>query len=133
MGQLAVTDTHALIWYATGQKRRLGRDGRRFFDRAEAGEAAIYVPTIALVEACELAHRGRIEFDTTFSAWEEGLFRSGKYIYANLTREVVRVAEALFSIPERGDRLVAATALAMDVPLITRDAEIGAAGVEVIW
>jgi PIN domain nuclease of toxin-antitoxin system len=133
MGQLAVTDTHALIWYATGEKRLLGRNGRRFFDRAEAGEAAIYVPAIALVEASELAHRGRIELATTFSVWEEELFRSGKYLYANLTREVVRAADALFAIPERGDRLIAATAVSMDIPLITRDPEISAAGVEVMW
>jgi predicted nucleic acid-binding protein len=29
--------------------------------------------------------------------------------------------------------LIAATAVAMDIPLITRDREIAAAGMEVIW
>jgi predicted nucleic acid-binding protein len=37
-------------------------------------------------------------------------------------------------IPERGDRLIAATALELDYPLITRDPEIAAAaGLELIW
>jgi predicted nucleic acid-binding protein len=43
-------------------------------------------------------------------------------------------AQALYSIPERGDRLIAATAAHMDLPLITRDPEIArAAGVELHW
>ncbi len=41
---------------------------------------------------------------------------------------------ALYNIPERGDRLIAATAAALDLPLITRDPEIAqTAGVECIW
>ena len=47
---------------------------------------------------------------------------------------MVYVAQRLYSIPERGDRLMAATAIVLDVPLITQDSEIqGAAGVECIW
>lgn len=39
-----------------------------------------------------------------------------------------------FTIPERGDRLIAATAVALDVPLITRDPEIAAcANVTLLW
>jgi predicted nucleic acid-binding protein len=70
----------------------------------------------------------------TFAAWEEGLFTSGNYFPADLTRDVVIAAERLFAIPERPDRLIAATARWLELPLITRDGEIGAAaGVEVIW
>jgi predicted nucleic acid-binding protein len=43
-------------------------------------------------------------------------------------------ADGLYEIPERGDRLIAATAAELDVPLITRDREIGrASGVAVVW
>ena len=42
-------------------------------------------------------------------------------------------AETLYRIPERTDRLIAATAAALDYPLITRDARIREAGVNVIW
>jgi PIN domain nuclease of toxin-antitoxin system len=130
----AVTDTHALIWYATGIHRKLGRAARRFFDRADTGRAAVYVPTIVLVEVAELAAAGRVTLTVSFQEWERALFASGKYLPMNLTREVVRVAAELQTIPERGDRLIAATSIHLDCPLITRDPEIArAAGVRGIW
>ena len=134
MAELAVSDTHALVWYATGQKRRLGSEALRSFQRADAGEGSIYVPTISLAETAELTHRRRIDLGMTFAEWEATLFASGNYFPADLTREVVIAAERLFAIPERTDRLIAATAQWLELPLITRDGEIGAsAAVEVIW
>lgn len=134
MADLAVTDTHALVWYGAGEHRRLGREALRLFQRADAGEAAIYVPTVSLVEVSELVHLGRIDLGRGFTAWMDDLLASGTYLPADLTAEIVGVAERLFSIPERGDRLIAATALRMEVPLLTRDPGIGrAAGVEVVW
>jgi predicted nucleic acid-binding protein len=48
--------------------------------------------------------------------------------------EIVLRSQSLYSIPGRGDRLIAATAAHMDLPLITRDPEIApAAGVELLW
>ena len=50
------------------------------------------------------------------------------------TTRIVRRAQLLYEIPERGDRLIAATAAELDLPLITRDNTIAdAAGVDVIW
>jgi PIN domain nuclease of toxin-antitoxin system len=66
--------------------------------------------------------------------WARAAFASGNYHEAPLTAEIVYLAQRLYSIPERGDRLIAATAVALDLPLISRDPDIGkAAGVECIW
>lgn len=43
----------------------------------------------------------------------EEIFASGKYYEASLTAAVVCVAQGLHEIPERGDRLIAATAMAL--------------------
>jgi PIN domain nuclease of toxin-antitoxin system len=131
---LAVVDTHALIWALSGQRKRLGRAARRLIERADRGQAALYVPAIALVEVGEAEHRGAIRLNAGFDSWVEGLFSTGRYHPADLTASIVRRAQTLFSIPERSDRLIAATALELDVPLVTRDPEIAeAAGVELIW
>ena len=60
--RVAVTDSHALIWYAMGPGRRLGRAARVLFARAERGEATIYVPTFVLVEVAEAIRRGGLRF-----------------------------------------------------------------------
>jgi len=132
--EVAVADTHALVWYATGARRRLGRNALRLFERADAGRAAIYVPTIVLVEVAESVRAGRIALDRSFAEWEEALFASGKYLPAEVTRAVVRAADRLYAIPERGDRLIAATAVVLECPLVSRDPEIARiGGVEIVW
>ncbi len=131
---LAVTDTHALIWAIDGERKRLGKHARRLFDRADEGECAIYIPSHALAELGEARHRSRVTLDLPFEEWARAAFASGKYHEAQLTAEIVYAAQRLYSIPERGDRLIAATAIVLDLPLITRDPEIQrAVGVECIW
>ncbi len=134
MPKLAVTDTHALIWFASGAHRRLGRAALRLFERADEGHAAIYIPTLVLVEVAENVRLGRITLETGFLAWEEALFASGHFLPVDLTRAIVRSAETLYEIPERGERMIAATAVVLDCPLITRDPQIAAAArVSAVW
>jgi PIN domain nuclease of toxin-antitoxin system len=69
-----------------------------------------------------------------FEDWARAAFASGNYHEAELTAEIVYVAQRLYAIAERGDRLIAATAVALELPLITRDPQIAAAaGVECLW
>ena len=134
MAELAVTDSRALIWYATGRKRKLGAKARRLFERADSAGAAVYVPTIALVEIAEASHRGIVRLRSGFDAWCRGILSSPHFIAVDLGSEVVVKAEELYVIRERGDRLIAATAAMLDLPLVTRDPEIAnAAGVELLW
>lgn len=118
---VAVTDSHALIWYAMGPSRKLGRRARALFARAESGQATIYVPALVLVEIAEAVRRGVIVCEGGFSRWAQRLLTSGRFCAVDLSVDVVLQAEALYSIPERGDRLIAATAAHLDVPLITND------------
>ncbi len=135
---IAVTDTHALIWAATGKTARLGRSARRYFAKAEkrTGNVAIHVPSICLVEISEALERGRIALKLPFDRWVEALFAAGPYIPADLTSEVVVAAHSLRAIPERRDRLIAATALVLECDLLSRDQQFAKATrgrVSVVW
>jgi PIN domain nuclease of toxin-antitoxin system len=133
---LAVTDTHPLIWAASGKFNKLGKAAKRIFERTSEGKCSIYIPSTVLVELGEACHRGTVTVSTgaPFEDWARAAFASGKYHEAELTAEIVYVAQRLYAIAERGDRLIAATAVALDLPLITRDPDIAkTAGVECLW
>ena len=85
MSELAVTDSHGLIWYAAGKKRKLGVRARRHFERADSGLVAIYIPTIALVEIAEASRRGIIELGAGFTTWCARLLSSPHFIALDLS------------------------------------------------
>lgn len=131
---IAVTDTHALLWAMTGQARKLGRKARACFDRAEHGSGTIYVPAFTLVEISELVHRGRVTLPTDLTTWVRALSTSGRFVIHDLDVEVVLRTSMLHDIPERSDRIIAASAAVLECPLITRDAAVAqSAGVVQLW
>jgi PIN domain nuclease of toxin-antitoxin system len=131
---LAVTDTHALVWAIDGNRKKLGKQARKQFENADNGKCAIYIPALVLVELGEACQKRRVTLSLPFEEWARLAFASGKYHEAELSAEIIYIAQRLYAIAERGDRLIAATAVALDLPLITRDPQIAAAaGVECIW
>jgi PIN domain nuclease of toxin-antitoxin system len=104
------------------------------FERAERGDATIHVPVLTLVEVAEAVHRGALRCEGGFGRWTSRLLSARGFLAADLTPEIVREAEALRAIPERGDRLIAATASHLQCPLITKDPAMGKVpGLTTIW
>ena len=87
-----------------------------------------------MVEILEQARVGRLRFNMAPSEWIDSLLRLPGFAPADLTRATVMAAESLYAIPERGDRLIAATALELGVPLISRDTELAnVPGLRTVW
>jgi PIN domain nuclease of toxin-antitoxin system len=129
-----VTDTHGLIWYLEDSPR-LGRAARDTFDACDQGELSIYVPTICLVEIIYLWEKGRIpaelkgQLDVELQAGSSGL------ILADLTSDV---ADCVARVPrsqvaDMPDRIIAATALSLGLPLVSRDRAIQLSEISTIW
>ncbi|MCP4538809.1 MAG: type II toxin-antitoxin system VapC family toxin [Chloroflexi bacterium] len=130
-----VTDTHAVIWYLSRNKR-LSHKARTIFQRAQAGYGHIVVPSIVLVETIFLAQRMRVKEDITkilLTLTEDPT--DGIYIYP-LNKAVVQALSHFgpAAIPELADRIIAATALHLDLPLLTADSTIQESSlIKTVW
>ena len=131
---VAVVDTHAVIWYLSADKR-LSMTAKNFLDNANRNGDQISISAITLIEMVYLIEKGRIpalrfsqlvvELNDVSSMFTE-------------TPVDLRIARALSriqvsQIPDMPDRIIAATGLALNVPIVSRDAKIQQSGLRTIW
>ena len=129
----AVTDTHALIFHAAAG-RGLSPRAARLFERCERREALIYVPSAVIWECSLLARVSRINLRRSVRVFFDDLFSNPAYQPLDLTPEQVFIADDLRFTRDPFDALICAAAQTMNLPLISRDAQIRSAGVvKVIW
>ena len=131
--QAAVTDTHALVFHAAGGGK-LGPGAAAFFERCERRDAILYVPTVVMWECSLLARVSRINLRRTVRAFFDDLFSNPSYQPFDMAAEQIFIADELRFSRDPFDLLICAAARALDLPLLTRDADIRGAGVvRVIW
>jgi PIN domain nuclease of toxin-antitoxin system len=129
-----VSDTHAFIWYLANDSW-LSRNAEAAFESASVQGNRIYMPTICLVEATYLVEKGRItqrQLLDLIQALEDG---GSPFEPVDLTLQVAQALGRIprVSVPDLPDRVIAATALALNLPLVTRDERIRTLPIQTIW
>ena len=129
-----VADTHSILWYLAGDPE-LSKRAVEALDAATEGGYPIYVPAICLVELVYLVEKKRLPViarERLLQALDDP-DRPPRLV--PLDRAVVDAVETVSrnDVPDMPDRIVAATALALQLPLVSRDARIRASQVQTIW
>jgi PIN domain nuclease of toxin-antitoxin system len=129
-----VLDTHAAVWHLQAPDR-LSPGAAAAIDEATKAGDVLYVPSIALVELVYLGEKGRLP--------EEALDRligllqddESNLKLLPLGLDVVRALKRVSrdEVPDMPDRIIAASAVARGLPLLSRDRRISASNAEVIW
>ena len=129
-----VVDTHALIWHLQSHSN-LSPRVRGILSQADQGQAVIIIPTIVLVEIVYLGEKGRIAPNLAQAVLQ--LLQGGdNYQVASLDLTVVQSLAQIPRdiVPDMPDRIIAATAFSLNVPLLSRDRAITqATQIEVVW
>jgi len=134
MNDKIVTDTHALIWYLEDSEQ-LSPAVKNLFDQCNDGAVEIFVPTICLVELVYLAEKERIPQKLQREVLLEICEGATNFMPVDLTPSIVLSLEQIprSDVPDMPDRIIAATALHLNLPLITRDKKISFSQIESIW
>lgn len=130
---LAVADTHAALWYLF-DAARLSRTARSFLDAALPAGDQVGLSSITLAETVYLIEKGRIPPES-FDRLVEAVVRRITFVEIPVDRAITH---AMFQVrrrdvPDMPDRIIAATALHLGVPLISRDRKIRLSSVRTIW
>ena len=130
---LILLDTHVVIW--------LGQDYRRLSTRAQSvikdsrrKDRGLAVPSIALIEIARLSSRGQIDLKPDAETVLAEIER--RFVVLPITANIALQAYALpMSYPkDPADRIIGATALVEDIPLLTADRAIrNSKAVPTIW
>jgi PIN domain nuclease of toxin-antitoxin system len=130
----AVADTHTALWHLFDDKR-LSADAARLIDEAAAARRKIAISSISLAEVVYLVEKNRLppaayEDLTQALANPEHVFTEAAFTTA-IVQAMRQVPRA--EVPDMPDRMIAATAVYFNVPVISRDRRIRAASLNTVW
>jgi len=130
-----VTDTHALIWHLQNLPNLSSRV-RQIFSEIDEGRSKAVIPTIVPVEMIYLSEKGRIPGNLLNTVLNLIGTDSANYELAPLDFSVISSLRQISRsvVPDMPDRIIAATALALGLPLLSRDSAISnLSNIQVIW
>lgn len=130
-----VADTHALIWYFCTPDK-LSISALNALDRATDTDNLIYISAISLVEIVYLVEKGRLPKEVLSTILNVLDNPSIGIALAPLDRNISEIIKQIDrgTVPDMPDRIIAATALYLNIPLVSCDSKIqNLTSVSVIW
>jgi PIN domain nuclease of toxin-antitoxin system len=129
-----VADTHTALWYLFNDGR-LSVAAGDFIDRAAAAGSQIVVSSISIAEIVYLIEKNRLPANAYADL--KAALDDPDHVFkeAPFTVEIVDAMKQVprADVPDMPDRIVAATAIYFDVPVVSRDGKINASNVQTIW
>lgn len=129
-----VTDTHPAVWFFGGKHRDLSPKALAAFENAKGGNGFIYIPAVMLWETAILERKGRIKLAGGFLRWTETIFKNSGFGIAPFEPSAIDLAVAYNFNNDPFDSAIAAVAVDLSLPLITKDVAISNSNlVEIYW
>ena len=130
----AIADTHSVIWYLFDDAR-LSSAANAAIDDAAANGGQICFSSISLVEIVYLVEKGRVDSTTLHRLLAAVDQPDAVLIEVPVDRRVAETMQRVSrnQIPDMPDRIIAATALSLGVPVISQDSDIRESTIPTTW
>ena len=129
-----VADTHTVLW-ALLQPKKLSTNALKALQQAAQFGDPVYLSSISIVETQYLEEKGKLRGGTLARLKSAATGKDSGLVVVpldlNVAEAVGRIARE--SVPDMPDRIIAATALYLKVPLVSRDRKIRASEITTIW
>jgi PIN domain nuclease of toxin-antitoxin system len=130
-----VADTHTIIWYLRGSSK-LSAQALTVLNEALQTGRPIHISAISVVEMIYLVEKGRIPDEALKQVGGALLEADSGFVVEPLNLAIAQALQQIpkDQVPDMPDRIIAATALSLNLPLVTRDHKILATSViQTIW
>ncbi|NJN67358.1 MAG: type II toxin-antitoxin system VapC family toxin [Chloroflexaceae bacterium] len=131
---IALTDTQSLIWYINADGR-LSSQAKQAIDTATSAGNNIGFSAITLIEIIYLEEKQRLAPRTFQQLTDKVRTNRTTFLEIPVDYHVAKAMQQIdrAQVPDMPDRIIAATALSLKVPLITSDGKIRQSNVPTIW
>lgn len=132
--KFVLADTHTLLWFSFNPKR-LSSAAKTALDAAVDSDGGISASMISVIEVRYLVEKNRIPPETfdelVMAIHDDDVALTLLPIDLDVALAVERIPRDV--VPDLPDRIIAATALSHNLPLVTADHKIRASRIVTIW